>query len=870
MPYARYPYADGRRDSELEQAIVRILIGLLLVLYLLQNNRFSPESTLHLPPEFVLVMIGFLTIAIGVSVHVALRPGIVPVRRLLSVILDVGTLTYLFFKAESYAAPLYFFYLWIIIGYGFRFGKKYLFISLALSLAGFGGAILLVPYWRMQPGLSMGLWLGILLISVYLSTLVGRLYRALDHAEVANRAKRQFISSVSHELRTPLNAIIGMVDLLKGSDVDREQQDMLECMSTTSQVMLSQIEDVLDFSKIEAGKMAVEQTDFDLYRLVFGIVDIFRYRVDLAAVEFLTSIASDVPYALRGDPRHLRQILVNLLANAVKFTEQGRITIRIRKQESLDGGVRLRFAVKDTGVGIAHYAQGRIFESFTQADESTARRYGGTGLGTTICKQLVELLDGKIGFSSEPGLGSEFWFELDIQIQNPSPESGTAQMRPIRCMLIGAQNQHLPLVADLLDQCGAPVQLVDEFNAGLAKLEHAFSSGKPVRLILVEEALPPATTELIPAYASILRERVLALRAAANDAPLSLILVMPSGLSEESAEQIAELAGFSALLAVPVDRSALHNLLHAHRLMLDAGVALKTASLPLPDPTLLGSANLMQRTNPGCYNLLVAEDNPTNRKVIQKILERAGHRCTLAKDGEEALDLIEKKEFDAIVLDMNMPLMTGLDVARAYSVMRGSQGRGPIIMFSANVTVEARQESLNAGADEFLPKPIQIDLFLHTLDALITKYKATGVVRPNPAQIPIKNRLKLQRVEEPNLSLRTLEDLETVSRDPQFLDELIREFITENGQLIVRFEAALLMLDYEEIKEILHALKGAAVSIGAISLKMICKRIEKMNLSEMETYTQEVLQALKQTFNILCEELEEYRQQRRQLFFDGS
>lgn len=859
MLHPFYRYAGARRDSELEQSIIRILVGIALVAYLVDQMRYKANSSLAMPLDFNLVIIGFLAIAVLLTFYVLWRPGEVPVRRLIAVILDVGALTYLFLEAEDCAAPLYFFYLWIIIGYGFRFGKKYLFLSLVLSLLGFGLVIAVVPFWAVQTNLSVGLWIGILVISLYLSTLVGRVFKALDLAEIANSAKRQFISSVSHELRTPLNAIIGMVDLLKSTHLDREQQDMLDCMSQTTQVMLSQIEDVLDFSKIEAGKMAVERTDFDLYRLVFGIVDIFRYHVDPLAVEFLTSIGGDVPPGLHGDSHHLRQILVNLLANAVKFTEQGRITIRIRKVDSDEKSIRLRFSVKDTGIGISYDAQSRIFESFTQADESTARRYGGTGLGTTICRQLVELMQGQIGFSSQPGVGSEFWFELSLAL--PVNETIAPPLHAMRCMVISASSVYLPLIADLLEQCGTPVQLEDDFDLALEKLEQQFLSGKSVRLIVLDIAVMPPC-ESIDQYRERLHDCVKKLRASVNDTPISLILLMPENLNEEVADELAEEAGFSAVLSTPVDLSALNHILYAHKLLLESGSKSKATAQVHPETTANEVIGLAQRADPASYHILVAEDNSTNRKVLQKILERAGHHCSLAKDGEEALNLIERKDFDVIILDMNMPLMSGTEVARTYRVMCGAQACAPMIMFSADVTPEAKQESLKAGANEFLSKPIQIELFLETLDRLVAQYRSMNFIsHPTPIS-PKAKRLKLLYSDSHHLNLKTLNDLEKISRDPGFLEELIRDFVHENRKTLKRFETSVLAKNFEEIKEILHSLKGSALSIGAMSLMTTCKRIEKMTQNDIESRAQEILQVMKQVCYVLYEELEKYCRQR--------
>jgi two-component system sensor histidine kinase RpfC len=862
-----YRYAEGPRGSELEQSVVRIIVGLALLSYFAYIGGSNPNSSAETHPDVLTVAALFLGAALSISICIVFWRGDVPARRIAAIVLDVGALSYVFLIGGSHAAPLYFLYQWIIIGYGFRFGKKYLFVALTLSLIGFGWVIFTVPYWVSERGLSVGLWVGTLTISIYFSTLVGRLYKVLAHAEVANNAKRQFICAVSHELRTPLNAIIGMVDLMKTTKIDREQKEMLDCMTTTSQVMLSQIEDVLDFSKIEAGKMSMNYTTFDLYQLVHSILDIFRYRIDPLAIELMNSTASDVPYLIKGDPHHLRQILVNLLGNSVKFTEQGQISLSVRLLFRTPDSVRLRFSVKDTGIGIPLEAQSRIFDSFTQAEETIARRYGGTGLGTTISKQLVELMGGEIGFQSIQGQGSDFWFELDFspaRVEDSDKKTlATIQMRSI---IIGMEKNTDDFLNHLDGRITNPPVLASDFDQAKDIIEQSLLIGKPIRLIFIQES--PSPEVAMDTYEALLRKRVLSIREVTHDIPVTLALISHSGSHEKLVEDLAERVGFSAVLHLPLDLDHLNNVLHAHSVISSNDTSKNIIPFSGESDLSLPPSSLSVTVDDCTYSVLVAEDNPTNRKVIQKILERAGHHCTLAKDGEDALDKIEKKEFDAIILDMNMPGMTGMDVARMYRLMRGNMVRAPIIMFSANVTTEARAESLEAGADEFLPKPIQVNSFLQTLEQLVTEFKVSGPPENRALPPKPKNRLKLVRPTETVLDLKNLTDLENVSKDPKFLDDLILEFVTENKKLLHSLEFSLTEERVDEMKEILHTLKGSALSIGAVSLKMMCKRVEKLNILEMEEHSSEILQEMKKVFSELCEELEKYRQLRRKTMIE--
>jgi two-component system sensor histidine kinase RpfC len=521
----------SRPDTEHEQAIVRLVVGALIVLYLLPNA--SEPGT----GPTIWVMFGFLCFGALIVAHIVAAPGESPARRVVGILVDVATLTSVMAHLDEAAAPLFLVYVWVTLANGFRFGARYLLISLGLSMAGFAVVLWQSPFWHQHLGMGGGLLLGLFVLSLYVRSLVTKLHDALARAEVANHAKRRFISVVSHELRTPLNAIIGMADLLRDTQLSREQADMLQTLRGSSRVMLGLVEEVLDFSKIEAGKMALEKADFDLHALVNSTCRILSTQASAKNVEFVVSMMPDVPPALRGDPHHLRQVLINLAGNAVKFTEHGSVTVHVGAQSETETAVVLKFSVRDTGIGISPEAQQGIFESFVQADQSTTRRFGGTGLGTTIARQLVGLMGGRIGLESAVGLGSTFWFEVELEKQ---PERGTVtgELAEARVLMIGFPAAQRDALEQALSGWGAVPVAAADIEEGVTRLVSEISLARPYHSVLLY------ATEKDLKRAQRFR------RSAPEPVPPLVLAVERSG----DVRRVAALsAGFGSVLELPFD-----------------------------------------------------------------------------------------------------------------------------------------------------------------------------------------------------------------------------------------------------------------------------------------------------------------------------
>lgn len=818
----------ARPDTEHEQAIVRLMVGGVLFLYLLPE-AWTVGGGLSLDQGYFAVMLLFLACAAGIFASILASSAVSPSRRVMGIALDTATLTFFMSQSGSHAVPLLLVYIWVTLANGFRFGARYLLFSLVASVLGFSIVLSVNDFWQEHTGVGLGLMIGMIALAIYVRSLVTKLFDAISRAEAANQAKRRFISVVSHELRTPLNAIIGMADLLRDTSLNREQADMLQTLRSSSRVMLGLVEDVLDFSKIEAGKVVLDKADFDVHALVNSTCRIISAHAAAKGIDFVVSIMPEVPPALRGDPHYLRQILINLVGNAVKFTERGSVTVHVSAHAETDTGVRLKFSIRDTGIGIAPEAQSRVFESFTQADQSTTRRFGGTGLGTTIAKQLVGLMGGKIGMESAAGLGSTFWVEIDFEKQSERVGAGSGELSGARILLIGfPEDERKPLEQTLLGWGATPIA-VASVDEAVARLVAEISLAKPYRTALI--------------YASgndlQLAQRF---RRAAPAPATPTVLAVPRQGQVPRFEALS--AGFGAVLELPFDKRLLFNVLHS----VSAGEEAHEGVVRLQDYARRGSARKLR--------VLVADDNPTNREVLGKILERGGHSVTVVNDGEQALDALERERPDIVLLDRNMPGLGGIATLQAMRLITRGRERLPVLMLSADVTPEVKREALEAGFDAFLPKPIEALRLLEEVQALVGKgdesKRATEALPSAPR--PVENVGQQAEI----VNAETLAHLEELGSSPAFLEKLIGVFLVDSTGLLERVERALAGRDYREFHSLLHAIKGSSASMGTDRLTALCSGFGQLSDSELRLQAPRVLRSLSEELGAVRGALERH------------
>jgi two-component system sensor histidine kinase RpfC len=813
---------SGRTDTEYEQAKARLAVGVALFAYLMPHALSAQGANLLM----FAAMGCYLALCVTVFAWIHVAPEASPARRVFAAVVDIGsTSAFMYYLGES-GAVLYSLYLLIMFGHGFRYGKPYLYNALALSVVGFGLVLTYSEYWVENRTLGLGLLVGMVLLAFWVGKMVTRLFDSLRREEAANQAKRRFLSTVSHEMRTPLNAIVGMNDLLRDTPLSAEQAEMVKAMHEASHSMLKLIEDVLDISKIEAGKVNIEETDFDLHSLINGTAVVLGPQAEIRGLQFRAHVMPEVPHALRGDPYHLRQVLYNLIGNGIKFTQVGSVTLTVSSLGESEHAVRLRFAIEDTGIGIAAEAQDRIFESFTQADESTTRRYGGTGLGTTISKQLVEMMGGQIGLQSALGKGSTFWFELQFkkQIVGQAPEA-SFRLNDIRIMLLGFADAELRMLEHDLSTWGARTGREAGLDAAAARLAEAQSLGHPYHLVLVREA-----EDLRPGRVAS------RLRGPRTQKTPPMVLCARGTSPDRDSEALA--SGFVAALEMPYKTRLLFNAIHSAT----AAQESQEGVISLSDYYAARDANRRR------YQILVAEDNAVNQRVIVGILERAGHRVRVVSDGEQALDVLENERFDVVIMDLNMPELGGLDAARAYRFMDPEAVHVPIIMLSADVTSETKKECEEAGIDAFLSKPVEARRLLDAIATLIAK-------RATAREAAVEDTEETQPVV---VNPAALAELELIGSGSTFMPELVNGFIQDGEALLRQMDAAVAAKQYDALRDLVHAMKGSAVTLGADQLCKTCVGTNAQSNAELEANGTRVLKLVREHFQQTRAALVEY------------
>lgn len=809
-----------KTEKELEQILIRLVIGFGVLTYMVYLDfhfvaNFLKGGFRTIPVGLDLSLFYFISLSILLCAlwFRLLQPAAI---RFASLVIDMSVLSFAMALITEYVIPMFFLYYWVITGHAFRFGLRDLLISTLLAIIGFSTAVIFGEYWHSHYDYAAWLLLSLVLLPGYIGLFIRREHQYLVQLEsekvkanAANQAKSDFLANVTHELRTPLNGIVAVGDLLLKSDLKGKQTEYAGVVVRSANILRALINNILDYSKLENKVVEAENIPFDLHSVINTVKSILEPVAIEKGIEFNVNLYDSVPGSVLGDHVKLSQILMNLGNNAIKFTDIGYVGINIFPKSIDENKITIRFEIIDTGIGIKKDSLDTIFDRFKQENESITRRFGGTGLGTTISKSLVEVMAGKIGVTSEEGVGSRFWFEIPFEI---GVIEHNTTINAVHVIILADNMLNVHDIRTKLESWQYEVDTVTDLK-DLISAQQSCHIEIPGTVIVHSNSFTNACRTI---------ERL-------NETTRKNINFILAGNNLSGTKYNTD--HFNNFLALPINTRELYHTLHFRHHDYDSVVTPINAI----------------RKNSGegkqvCFNILVCDDEKTNRYVMNEMLLTLGHQVSLAENGYEAMDLLQEKKFDLAILDMQMPDISGLEVAELYHYSRPDE-KVPLVLATANMNHELPVNSREFFS-YFLEKPIN----LSTLTTLINKFVSDQLPANNPTA---------QKNSQTSIPLfdhnAFIEDFYSGLNDSNFAEELFQVFIDNIKVVWADMKNAISAHEFDKFKKTIHSMLGIASNVKALQLTALLREIHQIdqiefaNVDSMDNLSKKLLACFNST-----------------------